>query len=59
MANEDQDLEQLTIVSSQLLGRIADTAPEAVEHALSGMSPAQREEAQAAISTGRWNNRRG
>lgn len=59
MANEDKALEDLATVGSQLLGELADKAPAAVEHVLSGMSPEQQEQARAAISTGRWNNRRG
>lgn len=58
-SNEDADLEQLEIVSSQLLARIADNAPDAVAHVMDGMSPEQRQQAEQAISTGRWNNRRG
>lgn len=59
MANEERDLEQLTTVSSQLLGRIADNAPEAVEHALNHLPPERRQDAEHAIAHGRWNNRRG
>lgn len=59
MANEDRDLEELATVGSQMLARIADNAPAAVEHVLSGMSASERAEAEEAISTGRWNNRRG
>jgi hypothetical protein len=55
--SEEQGVEDLTTVSGQLLGRLADAAPDVANNIISNLPAEQQEAAQHAVSTGRWFNR--